>query len=129
MVWLGLGPDQTIIATPSTASLILTLNAAADALRPFTVMRTRFEISMDTDQNVASEGYGAAYGLCVVSDQASAIGVSAVPTPITDIGSDLWFVYGAINGDLLLNTAVGFTGGSSTRIRENVDSKAMRRVN
>jgi len=37
-----------------------------------------------SDQFVATEGYEIAIGMAVVSDQALAIGVTAVPTPFTD---------------------------------------------
>ena len=29
----------------------------------------------------------------MVSDQAVAVGVSAIPTPVTELSSDLWFVH------------------------------------
>ncbi len=66
--------------------------------------------------------YGGAVGRCVVSDQAAAIGVTAVPTPITDQDSDLWIMY---------EQQFGRFGG--TAVEEvgklmQIDSKGMRKV-
>jgi len=80
---------------------------------------------MRSDQIAANEDWGAAYGLAVVSDQAVAIGVTAVPTPDTDRGSDLWYVYEETYGHFTFTTGVGYIeGGASNRY----DSKAMRKV-
>jgi len=89
------------------------------------VIRTRGSIRVRSDQNSSSEDYGASYGAAVVSDQAVAIGVTAVPIPTTDNGSDLWFVYEFVIGALRVTTAVGLFEGGHERI---IDSKAMRKV-
>jgi len=61
-----------------------------------------------------------------VSDEAVAIGVTAVPTPESSPSSDLFFVYEAILNSLQLGTAVAFLDPvGETRI---IDSKAMRKV-
>jgi len=78
---------------------------------------------IDSDQAAASEDQALNLGLAVVSIQASAIGVTAVPTPTTDQGSDLWFVYQSIMsshgaGTVDSNKGVGFA----------YDSRAMRKV-
>ncbi len=61
----------------------------------------------------------------MVSDQASAIGVTAIPTPITDLGSDAWFLHQVLSGRFEFNDATGF--GDVGRVGE-IDSKAMRKV-
>ncbi len=124
-LWFSLAPVASAIAAASTAVLTNSLNAAALALRPFTVVRTRGSMMLASDQTSAIETYAASFGFCVVSDQASAIGVTAVPTPATDRGSDLWFVYESMAGRLQLATNVGFeTAGRELQF----DSKAMRKV-
>jgi len=122
-LWLPFIP--AIVSTSPT--LAFALNAAADALRPFTVIRTHLEMMITSDQGAASESSGAAIGICVVSDQASGIGVTAVPTPVTDMGSDLFFLHQNMWQDFQLDTAVGFDANAGNRY--TVDSKAMRRVN
>jgi len=113
------------LASVSTAAVVTVLNAAALALRPFTVIRTRGRILVRSNQDAASENYGGAMGHCVVSDQASAIGITAVPTPVTDSGSDLWFQYDWAFGFLEFNSAVG--SQDQGHLIE-IDSKAMRKV-
>ena len=65
--------------------------------------------------------------MCVVSDQAEAIGITAIPTPITDIESDLWYLHQFFLGDFLFLTSAGFN--SPTGVEKSIDSKAMRKVN
>ncbi len=107
--------------------MVVSLTALELAKRPFTIIRTHLRIHIASDQLIADELQVAALGMCVVSDQALAIGVTAVPTPITDNNSDLWFLHQFLVGDFTLATAIGFdaSGGHDSM----VDSKAMRRVN
>ena len=125
-LWFSGSLAQNTFAAASTAVLLSSLNAAALALRPFTVIRTRGRISTRTDQVTAIENYNMFFGLCVVSDQASAIGVTAVPTPSTDNGSDLWFVFEQIQGHVLLTAADD--GIAVCCADQEIDSKAMRKV-
>ena len=115
----------TTLGAPSTAVLVTTLNAAALALRPFTVVRTRGTWQVISDNSTVAESYQVQLGHAVVSDQASAIGITAVSTPATDSGSDLWYVFETQMGSLEVTTDVG------RYIKErsvNFDSKAMRKV-
>ncbi len=94
-LWIG-SSDVTSFTTLALGSAVLaqSLNAAALALRPFTITRTVGLLCVVSDQSASVEiGPFGAMGMAVVSEQAVAIGVTAVPTPITDKGSDLWFQY------------------------------------
>ncbi len=123
-VW-GAGLPAVFSIATGTAVLTRSLNAAALALRPFTVVRVRGLIYVKTDQIANTEQQWVNYGFCVVSDQASAIGVTAVPTPTSDMDSDLWFVIEQVASSYLLSSAVGITEvGKSSQF----DSKAMRKV-
>ncbi len=121
-LWIGFVTSETSIATASTAVLAFVLNAAALAQRPFTVVRTRLFWYVRSDVVTGGEEYGGALGMCVVSDQAEAIGVTAVPTPVTDIGSDLFFVFEQQYGRF------GGTQVEEVGQRKEIDSKAMRKV-
>ena len=125
-LWLAVVTTATGLATASTAAIINTLNAAGLALRPFTVVRTRGTWLLTSDQAVASESFAAGIAACVVSDQAAAIGVTAVPTPVTDKGSDLFFMYDWNAGGFSFGTNIGF---GEERIVKDYDSRAMRKVN
>ena len=104
-------------------TLVFSLNAAALALRPFTIVRSRFLLQVTSDQSAALEQQVAAVGMAIVSDQAVAIGVTAVPTPLTDLGSDLWFFH-----QLLYATESTLPDNMRPGGVFEVDSKAMRKV-
>jgi len=124
--WLGFSPALSTLTTAG-GTIVYSLNAAALAARPFTVVRTHMELYIISDQAAASEDQIGAFGWCVVSDQALAIGVTAVPTPITDLGSDLFFVHKIAMSSLLKDSTAGFAAVAGTPY--TVDSKAMRKVN
>ncbi len=123
--WLFYTSNDVVLAAASTASVRSSLNAAALALRPFTVIRTRGHWGVKSDQAGASEQYSASMGWVVVSDQASTVGVTAVPTPETDRGSDLWYVYESMAGEFIFISGVGvFEAGHWS----DFDSRAARKV-
>ncbi len=122
-VWIGGQMGENAIATSGVAQLT-SLNTAALALRPFTVVRTRGVFYVETDQVAAGEHQWGAYGFCVVSEQADAIGVTAIPTPITDQSSDLWYVY-----EIFQEGQKAFSVASAIQVvGHQFDSKAMRKV-
>ncbi len=92
---------------------------------PVTIRRTLGLLNVSSDQVAATEEYGASFGIAVVSDQAVAIGVTAVPTPVTDHGSDLWFVLEDMAGAVVFGDATGRFEVGHERV---LDSKAMRKV-
>ncbi len=122
--WLDTVFTNTTLGVSGTAVLINSLNAAALALRPFTVVRVRGQMLVVTDQAAASENFVGNLGKAVVSDQAVAIGVTALPTPGTDRSSDLWFVYESIIGEFRFDSNVG----TREEFSRPYDSKAMRKV-
>ncbi len=124
MVWIGINTTPVSIGSAG-GQFLSSLNAAALALRPFTVIRTRARISLVSDQTAATELARGAYGRMVVSDQASGVGATAIPFPVNNSDAP-WFVWEPILHNFVVNTAVGFEspGGTITEI----DSKAMRKV-
>ncbi len=126
-LWLAFAQVFTVPAVvgASTALLLSSLNAGALALRPFTVIRTRGIVYMATDQDAADEVPFGAFGFATVSDQASAIGVTAVPTPTTDAGSSLWFSWTPWVVDIRVPTQASIASVGQPYI---FDSKAMRKV-
>jgi len=124
-VWFGIQPVNTTLGAASTATILTSLNAAALAFRPFTIIRTRLQMHVRSDTLAALENYSLGFAAAVVSDQASVIGITAVPTPDTDRDSGLFFVYEEIYGTLGFVTGEGVQEVGQSRI---VDSKAMRKV-
>ena len=124
-LWVGVGTATSVIGTTQTALLTNSANAALLALRPFTIVRSRGTLRLGSDQAANTENQSIAYGAAVVSDQAVAIGVTAVPTPITDQGSDLWYVYETLLSRIVVSSAVGIL---EPPIWKDYDSRAMRKV-
>ncbi len=128
-MWIDIAANTNTIAAASTAVLSAALNAGALALRPFTIVRTHLFWHITSDQSAASEIYGAAIGMCVVSDQARAVGVTAIPNPSSDAESDLFFLWDFQAGLFGFKDATGvFEQGPQTH-GYRIDSKAMRKVN
>ena len=124
--WLDIDPTAATIAAGG-AVITHSLTAVELALRPFTIVRTRGLLWTRSDQAAATELYVMSMGICVVSDQAAGIGVTAVPTPEDDRSSDLWFVYESLMNEFVFVSATGFqAGGVGTSTK--FDSKAMRKV-
>ena len=124
-LWIGLGVDP--LALPASAKVLAgILNAAALALRPFTIVRTRLLFHVESDQLIASEQTQGALGIIVVSDQAVAAGAASVPGPITNTDAP-FFVWEPFINSFLFLTGSGVQEPTGTYI--TVDSKAMRKVN
>jgi len=123
-LWFFVARTETALAASATAALVTSLNAGALALRPFTIVRTRIKWLAESDQSAASESFVGNYGEAVVSDQAVAIGVTAIPTPATDLGSDLWYLIDQWPGTFSL---VG-TSIFADLTPKTIDSRAMRKV-
>ena len=121
MLWFKNIEVSATNAAALAATLMTSLNASALALRPFTVVRTRGTMLVESDQVGASERFSTAYGHIVVTDQAAAAGVASVPTPETDPEND-WFVYKRV----IQRTAA--TMNAMLGVLVEFDSKAMRKV-
>ena len=126
-VWTSALPNSTTLASTSTAALTASLGAGLLAMRPFTIVRARGIIHVISDQAAQTESYQVGHAHAVVSDQASAVGVTAVPTPYADMGSDLFFVYEQISSTFRFVSGVGFDEPAG--VTHIFDSKAMRKVN
>jgi len=123
--WLQLAETTTTLAA-GTPVVFTGFDADVLAMRPFTIVRSRGVLHLATDQLSASEVAVAVMGWAVVSDQALAVGVTAVPTPITEGDSDLWFLYESLITRVDFGSAIGFDS-SSGNLKE-FDSRAMRKV-
>ena len=124
----GQGPNVTWARTDSTALVVVA--AATKVLIAVAVPSTSFDETLrrirgilwvQSDQAAANEQQFGAFGAIIVSDQAVATGVAAIPGPITDQDDDGWMLYVPIlqssNGGA--NNGLGF--------HYAFDSRAMRR--
>ena len=122
-IWGDVVGTRTTVTSSATAILINVTGSLFLDLRPFTVVRTRGMLYIESDQTAAAEFQGANYGACIVSDQAVAIGITAIPTPTSDQGSDAWFTFESIYN----STGAGDTDNIRGH-QKDYDSRAMRRV-
>ena len=125
-LWLGIPEIRIVNVSANAATFVAALSAGALALRPFTIVRSLIHWGVRSDQTGASENFASALGVCVVSDQSAAIGVTAIPTPFTDIGLDLWLLHAMITGRFEFVSGVGFEANSLEQ--KTVESRAMRKV-
>ena len=124
-IWIGNGLGATTLV--SGATLVSSLNAAALALRPFTILRTRIVISLLSDQVAATEFLQAVYARIVVTDSAVTAGIASVPTPLSEPEAS-FYVYEPLFNNILVGATPGIqenTGAANVTV---VDSKAMRKV-
>ncbi len=121
-LWLQFALQSTTDAGNS-ASIIFSLNAAALALRPFTIIRTHMSFFLRSDQAAANETQQCTWGAAIVSDQAVAVGITAVPTPDTEMGSSLFFARKIMFAD-----GVALTDVTTPGQYFELDSKAQRKV-
>ena len=91
-----------------------------------TVRRTRGRFMFASDQGSATEEVRGAWGAVVVTDAAAAIGITAIPGPITDASDDNWFVWESFFS-MLANVATGNIAATNEPMSD-FDSKAMRKV-
>ena len=123
-LWLQINSGQITVGADAS-SQIGSFNAAALALRPFTIVRSHILLHVESDQSVASESPAGALGLIIVSSEAVAAGSSAIPDPVGDTDAP-WHVWQPYVAQFELGDATGFTtNGGRDYI---VDSKAMRKV-
>ena len=123
-IWVGtLEAAVTFTGVGAGAKSLLLTNAIGE---PLTIVRTRGIVTVKTDQFAASEDQIGALGIAVVNSTAAALGVTAVPGPMSDESSDLFFVYEMFGNTFQLGSAVGFRPDQGiTRV---IDSRAMRKA-
>ena len=119
-VWLTIGVNNQAIAA-NTVALLSSLNAAALALRPFTIVRTHLDLFIRSDQSAAIEDPHGAWGAIVVNDQAVATGVNAVPDLVTN-GDASFFAYQGFAFQ------AGVANGGNVGVHYPINSKSMRKV-
>jgi hypothetical protein len=113
---------QTI--TSNSAILLNVFGAEQLAFRPFTILRTRLDINFRSDQFANTESPTGAYGEIIVKEDATAIGITAVPTPLSSPEAD-WYIYQGMTAPFVFSTAAAF---NEMGVRYMIDSKAMRKV-
>jgi len=120
------GPSGSLSLTAAGAAIFATAAQAVGS--GLTIIRTRGELLLNISSIAAAlDGFPRlAAGICIVSENAFGVGVTAVPTPLTDIAWDgwLWHSIGGCFG--LVSGNFGLEGCQT--VRWEIDSKAMRKI-
>ena len=122
----SVGPVSPVIDIAAAGANLFSANSQA-IVDGLTIVRLRGEytFSLRTVTTIGDGWESAAVGVCIVSENAAAVGVTAVPSPLADVGWDGWLfhrLHGAITG---LNVTEVQSTFNSFRIE--MDSRAMRK--
>ena len=117
--WTGLAPTQYQVVP--AASKILMASFVLSGSFDETITRTRGLLHMQSDQAVASEFQLGAVGMLIVSADALAVGITAIPSPGNDIANDSWFVWVP-----MLSTIKAADDTTDVGYHTIIDSKAQR---
>ncbi len=123
--WSGLVP-AAMVTVPAISSVHLISITLSNAGIGEVVRRTRGQLLVTSDQGANIETQMGAMGFCVVTDAAAAIGITALPTPVTDASDDIWFVWQSFLQ--FSGAGPGAAAADGTVTPYEFDSKAMRRV-
>ena len=115
------------VAVPAASKVLLGSFSLTNPGIDETVLRTVGAFAVQSDQLGATEDQLGAFGMYVVTDRAIAIGLSAIPGPVTNAATDGWFMWKPILQEFAFGTGVGFIADMATRY--DFDSKAKRIVN
>ena len=120
------GPGGTPVQTIN-ASVKRILNSGAQALVDgLTLIRTRgYFSSIQVIGSAIGDGFSGAFGIGVVTNDAFAIGVTAMPGPLSNIDWDGWLYHRFISQHV---AAANAFGTEDSVLTFEVDSKAMRKI-
>ena len=119
------GPREAAVSLTASGNRVLGTGSQALS-QGLTLLRTRGEfmafLSVGTS---ALDGFNGAFGICVVSENAFGVGVTAMPTPLTDASWNGWLYHHFFNVKV---PGAGLIGDRDASVRFTIDSKAMRKV-
>ena len=120
------GPGQVAETTSSVSANVILGSGSAATLEGLTLLRLRGMFTAQLRAFAAvGDGFSGAIGIGIVTAEAFAVGVTAVPLPITDVAWDGWIWWEPIQ----LKTHVALAAGEvGTKVVSTVDSKAMRKL-
>ena len=126
MIWVSFQMVASITVAANALNLGLSSNDAFRALAPFTIVRTRGILTIESDQVLAAESPQGIFGVIVVKQTAVDIGATAIPDSFNDGGED-FHVYQPFRIPTMRQTTNNlFTERSGQDWI--IDSKAMRKV-
>ena len=120
--WSGLAAQGYVFVADAGATLLSSIDFETSG----TIVRARGQISIQPTSFAADENIVGAFGVGVVSVEARAVGVTAIPEPFSDADWGGWMVWTSFSYHFEFGSSVGQQFPNSVRI--DIDSKAMRKV-
>ena len=109
---------------PASSKVFVTSFVLANQGIDETILRVVGGVHVISDQVAASEDNFGAIGMCLVTDTAAALGITALPDPVTDVEDDVWFFYQSFAQRFLRGDNTGFESAAGRWY--SFDSKAKR---
>jgi len=120
------GPNAVGQAVSATGGTIWTSGVATSIEVTIARIRGYFTLNLESIAGVG-EGFAGAIGMGLVSSASFAIGVTAVPTPVTEAGWDGWMLHQFFDVRAITATIADGANAASIVFRTDLDSKAMRK--
>ena len=122
------GPHGDNVAISSTTSSLGTSVVSVVSIG-VTVVRIRgYFNGILTLATAVGDGFRGAFGIGIASTAAIAVGSTAVPTPLTELGSDIWMYHRFFNTHGITATIADGVNAVAARIDFELDTKAMRKL-
>ena len=123
--WAGHVSTGTTTVAAATKVLVTTFTLSNQGIDE-TILRTVGQLGVASDQQAQNEQQQGAMGLCVVTDAAAAVGITAIPGPVTDMSDDVWLLHVPFVNRFLFGSGVGIHANGMNSV--DFDSKAKRVV-
>ena len=124
------GPGATTLTQLSASGSTLIGSGAAVIADGRTLVRTRGNLSIALSAaTTVGDGFAGAFGIAKVRDAAFAVGITALPTPLSDL-EDQWLYHRFFSlHAMAAYAAAGYASDSgSATLQWDIDSKAMRKL-
>ena len=124
-VWIGPADQPQAAVASNTSVVVASFDASAAGFDKATLVRTRGVFLHRPSAYSVDLAYQGAFGIGIVSDDAFAIGTTAIPGPFTDSDWGGWFVWRSFGYFLENGSNIGLLRGHESL---EIDSKAMRKI-
>jgi len=126
----NVGPSQGGLPSITAGGAFLWDTGAQVALEGLTLVRIRGQMSiwLESVGTIGDGFFASAFGLCVISENAFGVGVTAIPSPITDVAWDGWLWHSFVGPIMGFSVTESENTGPVSQVRMDIDSKAMRKL-
>ena len=124
-VWIGTATASAVTVGAGASVVHSSFVPSALSMLAPTVVRVRGDLLVHPVAFGVDANWSGAYGLCLVSDEALAIGETAIPRAFDDDDWSGWLVHGYFTGHLEFQSSTSELVMPQVQV---IDSKSMRKV-